>query len=175
MGKIAEMTPEERRIYNNRASRKHDAKVKDELPAALGYLWGVGAIGERCKTAQELLQSAREYALFLKTMLHPETRIESRPGETIRQYVELVEGAWRAQGRPVMDRVSHRALDAVPAYEESTIDYNVPGVDKLVPKEFYIDSIHAADYPRFLTYMSLIDADDQDADYPAALYQSDAA
>src|SRR5579859_2451481 len=148
----SEMTPEElhtRRAYDAqkaRESRAHRRAEKDaqqaqtqpqsagELPAAFGMLWGVGAIGERCRTGLELLQSAREFAAFLKPAdptqpWHPallECR-DARLGESVRGYVELIEKIWRQTGRRVMDRISFHGLDTIPHAEETTIDYSVVG------------------------------------------------
>lgn len=172
----SEMTPEElhtRRAYDAqkaRESRAHRRAEKDaqqartqpesagELPAALGMLWGVGAIGERCRTAAELLQSAREFAAFLKPAdpTHP-AALECRDaqlGESIRAYVEQIEKIWRQTGRRVMDRISFRDLWKTVSDEETTIDYSVVADDcvSCLPRiEPY--AVRETDFPSFVRFM----------------------
>lgn len=175
----SEMTPEElqtRRAYDAqkaRESRAHRRAEKDaqqaqtqpagELPAALGMLWGVGAIGEPCRTGLELLQSAREFAAFLKpddptNPWHPALREcrDARLGESIRGYVELIEKIWRLTGRRVLDRISFRDLGTVPHDEETTIDYGVLGTGELVSYLPKVEpfAVREADLPSFVRFMS---------------------
>jgi hypothetical protein len=172
----SEMTPEElqtRRAYDAQKAREsrahrqaqHDAQQAQtqpagELPAALGMLWGVGAIGERCRTGLELLQSAREFAAFLKPAdpTHPTLECrDARLGESIRAYVELIEKIWRQTDRRVMDRISFHGLDTVPHAEETTIDYSVVGdecVSSLPRIEPY--AVREADFPSFVRFMQQV-------------------